>query len=141
LTLISDDALGLGDTAKLCQKMRDICVRRQRQANIAKKAHLSPFSWEKSIELVDDRQYLIDDLETVFPARQMVSKEAKSREQEASEMRNMKTLPDLQTIALAKGAFLAEAIANLPDNVRSLYQSVQSESLHVAAPSQVDFVH
>jgi hypothetical protein len=119
LVVIDGDVQGLGDIAKLCQKMRKICLQRQRQTNVAKKAKWSLFSREKFIELVDNIQKLIDDLENVFPAETKVIKEADLCKQEASELRNEKALPELQKIALAQDALLAEAIAKLVRNVRA----------------------
>jgi hypothetical protein len=119
LVVIDGDVQGLGDIAKLCQKMRKICLQRQRQTNVAKKAKWSLFSREKFIELVDNIQKLIDDLENVFPAETKVIKEADLCKQEASELRNEKALPELQKIALAQDALLAEAIAKLARNVRA----------------------
>jgi hypothetical protein len=118
LVVVNEDAQGLGDTAKLCQKVRDICLRRQRQINVVKKTKWSLFSREKFIGLVDNIQKLIDDLENVFPAKTRVSKEQILCEQEASELREEKALPELQDIALKQDARLAEAIAKLSHNVR-----------------------
>jgi signal recognition particle GTPase len=117
--VIDGDVQGLGDIAKLCQKMRKVCLQRQRQTNVAKKAKWSLFSREKFIELVDNIQKLVDDLENVFPAEARVSKEADLCEQEASELRDEKALPELQKIALVQDALLAEAIAKLVRNVRA----------------------
>jgi hypothetical protein len=99
--------------------MRKVCLQRQRQTNVAKKAKWSLFSREKFIELVDNIQKLVDDLENVFPAEARVSKEADLCEQEASELRDEKALPELQKIALVQDALLAEAIAKLVHNVRA----------------------
>jgi hypothetical protein len=118
LVAIAEDAQGLGDTAKLCQKMRNICLQRQRQTNMAKKAKWSLFSKEKFIELVDNTQKLIDDLENVFSAETRVIKEESLCEQEANDLRNEKALPELQKIAIAQDALLAEAIAKLARNIR-----------------------
>jgi hypothetical protein len=134
LVVIEEDAQGLGGTAKLCQKMRDICLRRQRQTNAAKKTKWSLFSREKFIELVDNIQKLIDDLESVFPAETRISKEQNLCEQEASELREEKALPELQKITLKQDALLAEAIAKLAHNVRTsapatLCRSLQDRSV------------
>jgi hypothetical protein len=142
LIVIDEDAQGLGDTARLCQKMRDICLRRQRQINLAMKTKWSLFSREKLIELVDNIQRLIDDLENVFPAEIMVSKAAKLCEEEASELRNEKALPKLQDIALKQDTLLAEAITKLAQNVRTPDQTARiAEAYNVTAFFQVDIFH
>jgi hypothetical protein len=119
LVVIDEDAQGLGDVEKLRQNMRDICLRRQRQTNIAKKAKWSLFSREKFVELVDNIQKLIDDLENVFPAETRIIKEADLCEQEAAELHKERALPELQKIALTQDAPLAEAIAKLAPSVRN----------------------
>jgi hypothetical protein len=50
LVAIEDDSNGLGDASKLCQKMRNICIRRQRESSAATKAKWSLFSKDKFIE-------------------------------------------------------------------------------------------
>jgi hypothetical protein len=131
LVALDEDAHGLGDTAKVCQKMRDICLRRQRRTNVAKKVKWSLFSREKFIELVDNIQKLIDDLENVFPAETRISKEQNLCEQEASELREEKALPELQKIALKQDALLAEAIAKLAHNVRTPAPATLDRSLQI----------
>jgi hypothetical protein len=131
LIVLDEDAQGLGDTAKLCHKMRNICLRRQRQVNVSKKTKWSLFSREKLIELVDNIQKLIDDLENVFPAETRVSKEQNLCEQEASELREEKALPELQRIALKQDALLAEAIAKLAHNVRTPAPATLDRSLQI----------
>ena len=128
LVVVDEDAKGLGDTAELCQKMRDICLRRQRHVNVAKKTKWSLLSSEKFMELVDNIQKLIDDLEDVFPAETRVSKERNLCEQEASELREEKALPELQKIALTQVALLAAAIAKLAHNVRTRDQVARDRS-------------
>jgi hypothetical protein len=119
----------LDDTAKLCQKIRDICLRRQRQTNVTKKVKWSLFSRERFIELVDNIQKLIDDLENVFPAEARVSKEADLCQQEASELRDEKALLELRMIALKQDTPLAEAIGKLAHKVRTpFYQIARSKS-------------
>ncbi|KAM0690179.1 hypothetical protein Q7P36_008946 [Cladosporium allicinum] len=113
LVAIDEDTHGLDDTAKLCQKMRDICLRRQRQTDVTKKVKWSLFSRERFIELVDNIQKLIDDLENVFPAEARVSKEADLCQQEASELRDEKALLELRMIALKQDTLLAKAIGKL----------------------------
>lgn len=114
LVVIDEDAQGLGDTAILCQKMRKICLRRQRQTNVARKAKWSLFSREKFSELVDNIQKLIDDLENVFLAETRVSKEAALCEQEAKELRDEKALLELQDIALKQALAWRRRLLDLP---------------------------
>ena len=99
--------------------MREICLRRQRQTNVVRKAKWSLFSKEKFSELVDNIQKLIDDLENVFPAESRAGKEESLCEQEAKELCDEKALPKFQDIALKQDARLAAAIAKPAHNVRA----------------------
>jgi hypothetical protein len=118
LIVVDKDTDGLDDVGKLCQKMRDICFRRQRESNVAMKAKWSLFSRDKFIELVGNIQSLIDDLVNLFPAETIVSIEENLCDQEARELRNEKALPTLQALALTQDVRLAEAIAKLAQGVR-----------------------
>ncbi|KAI7280689.1 hypothetical protein KC345_g4600 [Hortaea werneckii] len=113
LVAIDEDADGLGDASKLCQKMRNICVRRQRQSSAVTKARWSLFSKEKFVELVGNLQSLVDDLVDLFPGETKVSIEEKLCDQEARELRDEKALPKLQALALTQDVRLAEAVAKL----------------------------
>jgi hypothetical protein len=117
LVAIEDDSNGLGDASKLCQKMRNICIRRQRESSAATKAKWSLFSKDKFIELVGNIQSLIDDLVNLFPAETRVIMEQNLCDQEARELRDEKALPTLQTLALTQDIRLAEAIAKLAQGV------------------------
>jgi hypothetical protein len=119
LVVVDEDTDGLRDVGKLCQKMRDICFRRQRESSAATKAKWSIFSKDKFIELVGNIQSLIDDLVNLFPAETRVSMEQNLCDQEARELRDEKALPALQTLALTQDVRLAEAIAKLAQGVRN----------------------
>ena len=89
-----------------------------------KKSKWSLFSREKFVELVDNIQKLIDDLENVFPAEARVSKEADLCQQEATELRDEKALPELRKVALKQDTLLAEAIGKLAPNVRTSFPQI-----------------
>jgi hypothetical protein len=120
LIAIDDDSDGLGDAGKLCQKMRNICIRRQRESGAVTKAKWSLFSKDKFVELVGNIQSLVDDLVDLFPAEIRISMEENLCEQEARELRDEKALPTLQTLALTQDVRLADAIAKLTQGVRAL---------------------
>lgn len=119
LVVMDEDDDSLSDIGKLCQKMRDICLRRQRESSFATKAKWSLFSKEKFVELVGNIQSLIDDLVNLFPAETRVSMEQSLCDQEARQLRDEKALPTLQTLALTQDVRLAEAIAKLTQGVRA----------------------
>lgn len=118
LVALNEDVDGLGDAGKLCQKMRNICIRRQRNSSAATKAKWSLFSKDKFVELVGNIQLLIDDLVDLFPAESRVSMEENLCEQEVRELRNEKAMPTLHTLALTQDVRLAEAITKLAQGVR-----------------------
>jgi hypothetical protein len=118
LVVVDEDTDGLGDVGKLCQKMRGICVRRQRETSLVTKTKWSLFSKDKFIELVGNIQSLIDDLVNLFPAETRVSMEQSLCDQEARELDGEKALPTLQALALTQDVRLAEAIAKLAQSVR-----------------------
>ena len=120
LVVVDEDTDGLRDVGKLCQKMRDICFRRQRESSAATKAKWSLFSRDKFIELVGKIQSLIDDLVNLFPAETIISIEENLCDQEARELRNEEALPTLQVLALTQDVHLAKAIAKLAQGVRAL---------------------
>lgn len=126
LVLMDEDADGLSDVGKLCHKMRDICLRRQRESSVATKAKWSLFSKEKLIELVENIQSLIEDLVNLFPVETRVSMEQNLCDQEAKELRDEKALPKLQALALTQDVRLADAIAKLAQGVRTRDQIVPS---------------
>ena len=126
LVAIDDDSDGLGDIGRLCQKMRNICIRRQRGSSAVTKAKWSLFSKDKFIELVGNVQSLVDDLVDLFPAEIRISMEENLCEQEARELRDEKALPTLQTLALTQDVRLAEAIAKLAQGVRAPDQVIPS---------------
>ncbi|KAI7259286.1 hypothetical protein KC343_g2332 [Hortaea werneckii] len=113
LVAIDEDADGLGDARQLCQKMHNICIRRQRQSSAVTKARWSLYSKEKFVELVENLQFLVDDLVNLFPGETKVSIEEKLCDQEARELRDEKALPKLQALAREQDVRLAEAIAKL----------------------------
>jgi hypothetical protein len=118
LVVVDEDVDGLGDVGKLCQKMRDICLRRQRGSDTVTKAKWSFFPKDKFTELIGDLKSLINNLVGLFPEEARVSLEESLCGQEAKELRNEKALPTLQTLALEQDAHLAEAIAKLTQVVR-----------------------
>jgi hypothetical protein len=126
LVVVDEDTDGLRDVGKLCQKMRDICFRRQRESSAAMKAKWSLFSRDKFIELVGKIQSLIDDLVNLFPAEAIISIEENLCDQEARELRNEKALPTLQALALTQDVHLAKAIAKLAQGVRAPDQVIPS---------------
>jgi hypothetical protein len=118
LVVMDEDADGLRDVGKLCQKMRDICLRRQRESSVATKAKWSLFSKDKFIELIGSIQSLVEDLVNLFPTETRISMEGILCDQEAREMRNEKALLTLQEIADTQDVQLAKAIAKLSQGVR-----------------------
>jgi hypothetical protein len=124
LVVMDEDADGLRDVGNLCQKMRDICLRRQRDASVATKAKWSLFSKEKFIELVENIQSLIEDLVNLFPVETRISMEQNLCDQEARQLHGEKALPTLQTLALTQDVRLAEAIAKLEQGVRVSDQAI-----------------
>lgn len=123
LVAIDEDTIDLGDAGKLCQKMRNICTRRQRESSAAAKAKWSLFSKDKFVELVGNIQSLVDDLVDLFPVETRVSIEENLCDQEAKELRDEKALPTLQALALTQDVRLAEAIAKLTQGVRASDQA------------------
>jgi hypothetical protein len=118
LMLVDEASDGRDDIGKLCQKMRHICLQRQRGTSAAKKAKWSLYTKEKFGELVNNMHTLIDDLVDLFPSQtpQTFAMKQRQRElcdQEAKEMREEVALPKLQTVALKQDQALAEAIARL----------------------------
>jgi hypothetical protein len=75
LVVMDEHADSLSDVSKLCQKMRDICLRRQREASVTTKAKWSLFSKDKFIELIRSIQSLVEDLVNLFPTETRVSME------------------------------------------------------------------
>lgn len=126
LVAIDEDADGLGDAGRLCQKLRNICVRRQGESSAATKVKWSLFSKDKFVELVGNIQSLVDDLVDLFPVETRVSMEENLCNQEARELRYEKALPMLQALALRQDVRLAEAIARLAQGVRTPDQVVPS---------------
>ena len=124
LVVMDEDADGLRDVGKLCQKIRDICLRRQRESSVVTKAKWSLFSKDKFIELVGNIQSLIEDLVNLFPTETRVSMEQNLCDQEARQLRGEKALPTLQTLALTQDVRLAEAIAKLEQGVRVSDQAI-----------------
>jgi hypothetical protein len=118
LVVMDEGADCLSDVGKLCQKMRNICLRRQRESSVATKAKWSLFSRDKFIELVGNIQSLLDDLVNLFPTETRVGIEQNLCDQEARELRDEKALSTLQTLALTQDVRLAEAIAKLAQSVR-----------------------
>jgi hypothetical protein len=129
LVVMDEDADGLSDVGKLCQKMRDICLRRQRESSVATKAKWSLFSRDKFIELVGNIQSLIEDLVNLFPTETRVSMEQNLCDQEARQLRGVEALPTLQTLALTQDVRLAEAIAKLEQGVRVPHQVLPAQRL------------
>ena len=124
LVVMDEHADGLSDVGKLCQKMRDICLRRQREASVAMKAKWSLFSKDKFIELIGSIQSLVEDLVNLFPTETRVIMEQNLCDQEARQLRGEKALPTLQTLALTQDVRLAEAIAKLEQGVRVSDQAI-----------------
>jgi len=118
LVVTDEDADGLGDVGKLCQKMRDICLRRQQDSSVVKKTKWSLFSKDKFIELVESIQSLVEDLVNLFPTETRVRAEQSLCDQEARQLRDEKALPTLQEIADTQDVQLAKAIAKLLQGVR-----------------------
>lgn len=115
LVSIDNDAEGMGDIGKLCQKMRDICLRRQRNTSTMKKAKWSIYSKEKFFELISSMQSLIDDLVGLFSTETGTKKEQNLCYWEAKELREEKALSKLQSVALSQDVQLAKAIATLAE--------------------------
>lgn len=106
-----------GDVAKLCKRMFDICVRRQRNTSTAKKAKWALYNKEKLAELIDGLQSLISDLVDLYSKETHVELERNLCDDEATELRDERALPALQEVARAQDIQLAEAIARLERNV------------------------
>jgi hypothetical protein len=96
LVVLDEDADGLGDAGKLCQKMRDICLRRQRESSAAMNAKWSLFSKDKFVELVGNIRLLIDDVVDLFPAGTRISIEENLCDQEARGLQDERALSTVQ---------------------------------------------